>query len=201
MSEMPACVRRQFEIRAKLDAIAPLPEDAPVSAAEMARYFAVRAQERYVRMLDPRVTFNGQQIAAMCAEAAAAMALDALAGSASDQDSRRAAAAIRDSLAEGGPAGEWLFEFLGADTAEAVAALADELTEATPASGPADQMITVCDQCLRACCWKGIFMCDDSRDAGTRELSAGTLAIIDREHSDYWDGTYERGLGEKDAAS
>ena len=76
-----------------------------------------------------------------------------------------------------------------------------ELTEATPASGPADQMITVCDQCLRACCWKGIFMCDDSRDAGTRELSAGTLAIIDREHSDYWDGTYERGLGEKDAAS
>ena len=53
-------------------------------------------------------------------------------------------------------------------------------------------MITVCDRCLRACCWKGIFMCDDSPNAGTRELSAGTLAIIDREHSDYWDGTYER---------
>jgi hypothetical protein len=57
---------------------------------------------------------------------------------------------------------------------------------------PAPDMITVCDRCLRACCWKGVFMCDDSQNAGTRELSAGTLAIIDREHPDYWDGTYER---------
>lgn len=52
--------------------------------------------------------------------------------------------------------------------------------------------ITVCDKCLRACCWKGVFMCDDSRNAGTTERTAKQLKRLGREHSDYWDGTYER---------
>lgn len=51
--------------------------------------------------------------------------------------------------------------------------------------------ITVCDQCLRACCWKGIFMCDESREAGTVEKTAEELVALGREHSDYWDGTWE----------
>ncbi len=38
--------------------------------------------------------------------------------------------------------------------------------------------IQVCDQCLRACCWQGMFMCEDSYSAGTtyktrRELKEG----------------------------
>jgi len=127
---MPDHVRKQFAIRQKLDTIAPLPEDGPVSAAAMARYFAVRALERNARLLDHRVEWDARHIAAMCAEFAAALALDALAGSAPDQDSRRAAAAIRDCLEDGGGPGEWLWEFLGGDTAQAVSALAGELTEA-----------------------------------------------------------------------
>lgn len=52
--------------------------------------------------------------------------------------------------------------------------------------------ITVCDACLRACCWKGIFMCDDARDAGTVERTVEQCVALGEEHSDYWDGTYER---------
>lgn len=52
--------------------------------------------------------------------------------------------------------------------------------------------ITVCDQCLRACCWKGIFMCEGARDAGTTERTPDQLKSLAREHSDYWDGTYEQ---------
>ena len=48
--------------------------------------------------------------------------------------------------------------------------------------------VTVCDKCLRACCWKGIFMCDDARGAGTIErtveeciaLGLTTLADLSR---------------------
>ena len=49
--------------------------------------------------------------------------------------------------------------------------------------------ITVCDKCLRACCWQGQFMCDDARGAGTVEMTREQLAAIDppREHPDYWD--------------
>jgi hypothetical protein len=53
--------------------------------------------------------------------------------------------------------------------------------------------ITVCDACLRACCWKGIFMCDDARDAGTVERTVEQCVALGEEHSDYWDGTYEAG--------
>jgi len=48
------------------------------------------------------------------------------------------------------------------------------------------RMITVCDACLQASCWQGIFMCDKSRDAGTVEKSIEELQRLDLEHSDYW---------------
>ena len=132
---MPAHVRRQFEIRAKLDAIAPLPDDpdATVTATELARHFAVRAQERFIRVADPRVPYDAQQIPVMCAEFAAAHALFALAEFSTDLlagEVDHVATQIRDALEDGGEIGGWLNEHLGADTARAVSALADELTEA-----------------------------------------------------------------------
>lgn len=51
--------------------------------------------------------------------------------------------------------------------------------------------ITVCDACLRACCWKGVFMCDNARGAGTVERTVGQCVALGEEHSDYWNGTYE----------
>lgn len=52
--------------------------------------------------------------------------------------------------------------------------------------------ITVCSECECACCWKGIFMCQKAYDAGTVERTPDQLRSLGREHSDYWDGTYER---------
>lgn len=51
---------------------------------------------------------------------------------------------------------------------------------------PTDK-VTVCDKCLRACCWHGEFMCDAARNAGitvktVSELRAGNYG----EHEDYW---------------
>jgi hypothetical protein len=59
--------------------------------------------------------------------------------------------------------------------------------------------ITVCAECLRACCWKGIFMCDASRDADITTRTVAELKELDREHSNYWDGTYERAFEERRA--
>ena len=136
MSEMPAHVRKQFEIRRKLDAIAPLPgdPDVAVTATDLARHFAVRALERFVRVADPRVPYDAQQVPVMCAEFAAAMALAALAGLQAEVGTG-VATQIRDALEDGGEIGGWLNEHLGADTAKAVSALAGELTEAQAGKG------------------------------------------------------------------
>lgn len=47
-------------------------------------------------------------------------------------------------------------------------------------------MVTVCDSCLQACCWQGNFMCEDSREAGTRDISVKELRKLDRENEKYW---------------
>jgi epoxyqueuosine reductase QueG len=49
-----------------------------------------------------------------------------------------------------------------------------------------ERMITVCDSCLRACCWQGIIMCDEAKDAGTVEKSVSELKQLNFESSDYW---------------
>lgn len=49
-----------------------------------------------------------------------------------------------------------------------------------------DAKVLVCDKCLRACCWYGIFMCDAAVDAGLRVLTVGDLRKLEREHEDYW---------------
>lgn len=52
--------------------------------------------------------------------------------------------------------------------------------------------ITVCSECLRACCWQGEFMCDEAYgSAGTVEKTMAELQEINRdhprEHPSYWD--------------
>jgi hypothetical protein len=119
-------------IREKLDAIAPLPEDGEVTAAQLARYMAVRAQERWTRMLSPQPPappFDHQQTAAMCAEYAAAHALTAL-NVADSEGATLVASQIRYAMEDGGSVGEWLWEILGEETAGQVARLTDELTAA-----------------------------------------------------------------------
>ena len=47
-------------------------------------------------------------------------------------------------------------------------------------------MITICAECLRACCWQGEFYCDEARTAETTEKTIPELRELDLEHPDYW---------------
>jgi epoxyqueuosine reductase QueG len=49
-----------------------------------------------------------------------------------------------------------------------------------------DMKITVCDSCFRACCWQGVYMCNESRDAGITEKTVAELRKLNYEHSSYW---------------
>ena len=46
--------------------------------------------------------------------------------------------------------------------------------------------VIVCDKCLRACCWRGLFMCDESTSAGLTTRTPAQLKRLDREHPDYY---------------
>jgi hypothetical protein len=50
----------------------------------------------------------------------------------------------------------------------------------------ADRIVTVCSACKRACCWQGIFYCDEYKTAGTIDMRVGDLAGLDLEHPSYW---------------
>jgi len=50
-----------------------------------------------------------------------------------------------------------------------------------------DRLITVCEECLRACCWQGEFMCDDARDADITEKPVSELMALGLESSHYWE--------------
>jgi hypothetical protein len=130
-SAMPEHMRKQFEIRRKLDAIAPFPQGETVTARDLARHFAVCAQERFTKMLHPAVEVDGAQVAAMGAEFAAAHALLALtvADVTAPIRSGFVAAQIRDALEDGGEIGSWLFDLLGEETSNDVAKLAGELAD------------------------------------------------------------------------
>jgi len=47
------------------------------------------------------------------------------------------------------------------------------------------RLITVCDKCLRASCWQGVFLCDESRGAGTKRMTRAALVKLGREHVSY----------------
>ncbi len=49
-----------------------------------------------------------------------------------------------------------------------------------------DKLIEVCSECLKASCWHGEFMCDESRDAGTILKPISELANLKLEHPDNW---------------
>lgn len=46
--------------------------------------------------------------------------------------------------------------------------------------------IQVCDSCHRASCWQGIFMCENSKNAGTTYLTRSELGKLELEHPCYW---------------
>ena len=46
--------------------------------------------------------------------------------------------------------------------------------------------VTVCDRCLQASCWQGIFMCDEAREAGTTVMTIADLRKLNLEHPCYW---------------
>lgn len=138
MTEVTQPSDRVRELRKKLDAIAPLPEDgSDVTALEVAGFMAVRAQERFHRGLNgPGI--DGHQISAMGAEFAAEFALRVLADVAPAEVSTEAASQIWGAVCDGGGIGEWLWEHLGDDTSRKVTALTDELI-AAQASASAEQ--------------------------------------------------------------
>ena len=45
-----------------------------------------------------------------------------------------------------------------------------------------DYEVTVCDACLCASCWHGEFLCEKSRNAGTKRMLASALRKLDLEH-------------------
>ena len=46
--------------------------------------------------------------------------------------------------------------------------------------------VTVCDKCLKASCWQGVYMCNDTRNAGTVEKTIKELKKLKLENSSYW---------------
>jgi hypothetical protein len=150
-------VRTAAEIRAELDAIAPMPEFGHLTAAALARHFAVRAQQRCWRALNGGDDdgLDPVRIAAMCAEFAAAHALYALhaqthhgpelelgvapafAERLRDCTPVMVAEQIRDAVCDGDGIGEWLNEHLGQETTDRIASLMAELSAAVKDTEPA----------------------------------------------------------------
>jgi hypothetical protein len=47
--------------------------------------------------------------------------------------------------------------------------------------------ITVCSACFQASCWQSIFLCENSRNAGTKRLTRRQLFELNTgEHPSYW---------------
>ena len=49
-----------------------------------------------------------------------------------------------------------------------------------------NKVITVCNACLCATCWHGLFLCNESRNAGTVEKKVRDLKKLNLEHPKYW---------------
>ena len=48
-------------------------------------------------------------------------------------------------------------------------------------------VVTVCDACLQASCWQGVFMCQAATGAGTVDKLVSELRALGLEHEDWWD--------------
>lgn len=49
-----------------------------------------------------------------------------------------------------------------------------------------DDIVIVCAECLRACCWHGEFMCDNARDADIVEKTVAELKELGYENEEHW---------------
>lgn len=50
-----------------------------------------------------------------------------------------------------------------------------------------NKKVVVCDECLRAACWKGHFYCDKAKYANITERTKGELLALNLEHPSYWE--------------
>ena len=50
-----------------------------------------------------------------------------------------------------------------------------------------ERMVTVCDACLQASCWHGLFMCSESQNAGTVDKPVSELRTLNLEHRSNWE--------------
>ena len=77
-----------------------------------------------------------------------------------------------------------------ATAVNALPALLAELVERRAADEAALKVepltITVCDNCLRACCWQGEFMCSDAKHAGTKFIPRAEIEAMALENPRYW---------------
>lgn len=48
------------------------------------------------------------------------------------------------------------------------------------------EKVLVCDKCLKAACWYGEFMCDESSGAGLKILTVGELRGLGLENEEFW---------------
>ncbi len=48
------------------------------------------------------------------------------------------------------------------------------------------ETVTVCDKCLCASCWQGIFMCQSAQNAGIVEKTITELEALGLENPCYW---------------
>lgn len=58
-----------------------------------------------------------------------------------------------------------------------------------------ERLVTVCDKCLQASCWQGLFYCDDYVTAGTVDKTVAELKKLNLEHPSYWSVPHLRKIG------
>lgn len=59
-----------------------------------------------------------------------------------------------------------------------------------------DREIFICASCRRACCWLGIFYCDDYKTADLIKTTVGAhRATNPNEHEDYYTTEYDKAVG------
>ena len=49
-----------------------------------------------------------------------------------------------------------------------------------------EEKVTVCDKCETASCWYGEFMCQESGEAGTKEMTIAELEKLNLESPHFW---------------
>jgi hypothetical protein len=56
--------------------------------------------------------------------------------------------------------------------------------------------VTVCEKCLRASCWQGIYMCEENINAGVVEKTIEELRELSLESPDYWNPDYDEEMSQ-----